>query len=108
MSIGLAHLNCRELVELVTAYLEGDLSSGERKRFDAHLSACDGCTMYVEQMRRTIELTGTLSVDDVSRIVQNAIDRANLTRAAIRLPLGSRTRMVISVADLDGNNDDRR
>ena len=35
MTIGLAHLNCRELVELVTAYLEGDLSSGERKRFDA-------------------------------------------------------------------------
>jgi hypothetical protein len=30
MSIGLAHLNCRELVELVTAYLEDDLSSGER------------------------------------------------------------------------------
>ena len=69
MSIGLAHLNCRELVELVTAYLEGDLSSGERKRFDAHLSACDGCTMYVEQMRRTIELTGTLSVVQEIRVV---------------------------------------
>ena len=51
MSIGLAHLNCRELVELVTAYLEGALSSGERKRFDAHLAGCDGCTTYVEQMR---------------------------------------------------------
>jgi anti-sigma factor RsiW len=65
MSIGLAHLNCRELVELVTAYLEGDLSAGERKRFEAHLSACDGCTTYLEQMRRTIELTGTLRVEDV-------------------------------------------
>ena len=76
MSIGLAHLNCRELVELVTAYLEGDLSSGERKRFDAHLSACDGCTMYVEQMRRTIELTGTLRMDDVSREGEEALRRA--------------------------------
>jgi anti-sigma factor RsiW len=76
MSIGLAHLNCRELVELVTAYLEGDLSSGERKRFDAHLSGCDGCTMYVEQMRRTIELTGTLSVDDVSPEAEEALLRA--------------------------------
>jgi anti-sigma factor RsiW len=73
MTIGLAHLNCRELVELVTAYLEGDLSSGERKRFDAHLSVCDGCTMYVEQMRRTIELTGTLRLDDVSREAQEAL-----------------------------------
>jgi len=73
MTIGLAHLNCRELVELATAYLEGDLSSGERKRFDAHLSACDGCTMYVEQMRRTIELTGTLRLEDVSREAEEAL-----------------------------------
>jgi anti-sigma factor RsiW len=76
MSIGLAHLNCLELVELVTAYLEDDLSTGERKRFDAHLSACEGCTMYVEQMRRTIELTGTLRVDDVSREAEEALRRA--------------------------------
>ena len=73
MTIGLAHLNCRELVELVTAYLEGDLSSGERKRFDAHLSACDGCTMYVEQIRRTIELTGTLRLEDFSREAEEAL-----------------------------------
>ncbi len=46
---------------------------------------------------------GTLSVDDVRGIVQNAIDRASVTRAAIRLPLGSRARMVISVADPEGN-----
>jgi anti-sigma factor RsiW len=73
MSIGLAHLNCLELVELVTAYLEGELASGERKRFEAHLSACDGCTTYVEQMRRTIELTGTLRMDDVSREAEEAL-----------------------------------
>jgi uncharacterized protein GlcG (DUF336 family) len=44
-----------------------------------------------------------LSIDDVRKIVQNAIDRASVTRAAIRLPLGSRTRMAISVADASGN-----
>jgi anti-sigma factor RsiW len=76
MSIGLAHLNCLELVELMTAYLEGDLSAGERKRFEAHLSACDGCTTYVEQMRRTIELTGTLRVDDVSPDAEEALRSA--------------------------------
>ena len=76
MTIALAHLNCRELVELVTAYLEGDLSSGERKRFDEHLAACDGCTTYVEQMRRTIELSGRLRTDDVSREAEEALLRA--------------------------------
>ena len=76
MTIGLAHLNCLELVELVTAYLEGDLSAGERKRFDGHLSACDGCTTYVEQMRRTIELTGTLRAEDLSLEAEEALRRA--------------------------------
>jgi uncharacterized protein GlcG (DUF336 family) len=43
-----------------------------------------------------------LSASDVGQILDNAEAEANLTRAAIRLPLGSRTRMVIAVADLDG------
>jgi len=51
-------LTCRELVELVTDYLEGALPAGERERFEAHMVACEGCDAYVEQIRRTIELAG--------------------------------------------------
>jgi anti-sigma factor RsiW len=53
-------LRCRELVELVTAYVEGTLDARERERFEAHLRRCDGCTHYVEQLRTTITLTGRL------------------------------------------------
>ena len=45
---------------------------------------------------------GGLSTADVTQILNNAEATANTTRAAIRLPLGSRVRMVIAVADLDG------
>ncbi len=45
---------------------------------------------------------GGLSAADVKQILNNAEVTANTTRAAIRLPLGSRARMVIAVADLDG------
>jgi len=45
---------------------------------------------------------GGLSAADVQTILDNAEATANTTRAAIRLPIGSRTRMVIAVADLDG------
>jgi uncharacterized protein GlcG (DUF336 family) len=45
---------------------------------------------------------GGLTAADVKQILDNAEATANTTRAAIRLPLGSRTRMVIAVADLDG------
>ncbi len=45
---------------------------------------------------------GGLTAPDVTQIITNAIATANVTRAAIRLPLGSRTRMVIAVSDLNG------
>ncbi len=50
-------LTCRELVELVTDYLEDALPASERARFDAHLAECDACRLYVEQMRTTVRLT---------------------------------------------------
>ena len=54
-------LTCVELVELVTDYLEDELSPAERARFEAHVAECDGCQAYVEQMRTVIELTGRLT-----------------------------------------------
>lgn len=65
MTIGTAHLSCRELVELVTEYLEGALSQGDRMRFENHIANCDGCTEYLEQIRTTIALTGELKERDV-------------------------------------------
>src|SRR6266403_1545708 len=47
-------------------------------------------------------LLGGLSAADVMQILDNAEATANTTRAAIRFPLGSKARMVIAVADLDG------
>jgi anti-sigma factor RsiW len=47
-------LVCREFVELVTDYLEGALPDHERVRFEAHLAECDGCTAYLEDMRRLV------------------------------------------------------
>jgi anti-sigma factor RsiW len=56
-------LTCQELVEIVTDYLEGSMSAAERERFDAHLKTCRGCTHYLEQMRQTIAVVGTLTED---------------------------------------------
>src|SRR5262249_994577 len=59
-------LACQELVELVTDYLEGALSDTDRERFEAHIAACGHCTAYVEQMRRTVELTGKVTTQSLS------------------------------------------
>jgi anti-sigma factor RsiW len=54
-------LTCKEIVELVTDYLEGSLPDEQRALFEAHLAACRGCRTYLEQMRQTIALTGRLT-----------------------------------------------
>lgn len=51
-------LACNEVVELVTAYIEDALDSGDRERFEEHLVFCDGCQNYLEQMRTAVRLTG--------------------------------------------------
>ncbi len=58
-------LSCQELVELMTDYLEDRLATDDRRRFEEHLSSCDGCAVYIEQMRSTIALTGRLREDDL-------------------------------------------
>jgi anti-sigma factor RsiW len=59
------HVPCIEFIELVTDYLEGVLPDRERRAFEHHLSLCDPCAGYLEQMRETRRLTGTLAVEDV-------------------------------------------
>src|SRR5262249_16794511 len=49
-----ADMTCHELVELVTAYLEGALPPAERERFEAHRHGCPGCRAHISQVRLTV------------------------------------------------------
>src|SRR5688572_11840565 len=51
-------LACREVVELITSYLEGRLPPEDRRPFEAHLAVCPGCREYLAQMRATIAAAG--------------------------------------------------
>lgn len=62
----MAALTCQELVELLTDHLEGSLGWRARRRVEKHLRACAACTRYVEQMRETLDLLGTVPVDTLS------------------------------------------
>ena len=51
-------MDCNELVELVTAYLDGALDLDTRARFDIHLTECGGCENYLQQLRATVDTLG--------------------------------------------------
>jgi anti-sigma factor RsiW len=69
-------LSCRELVELVTDYLEERLSAVDRRRFDGHLAGCGGCRTYVEQLRATVRLSGRVREEDLEPTTRDALLRA--------------------------------
>jgi anti-sigma factor RsiW len=69
----MAALSCQEMVELVTDYLEGSLGWRARRRVAGHLRACEACTRYVEQMRETLDLLGTVPVDTLSPEAQSTL-----------------------------------
>ena len=66
-------INCQELVELVTDYLEGALSPADLRRFEEHLAGCGKCTEYLAQLRATIRVTGMLTPDDLTPEAESAL-----------------------------------
>jgi anti-sigma factor RsiW len=59
-------LDCNELVELVTAYLDRGLDAGTQQRVVDHLALCDGCQQYVDQFRQTVRVLGELPAERLS------------------------------------------
>ena len=66
-------ITCKELVELVTAYLEGALERSELELFEGHLEICDDCRAYVEQMRAVAELNGRVDPDALEPDLRNRL-----------------------------------
>ena len=64
---------CNELVELLTEYLEGALPPAEVVAVEEHLSGCDGCHRYLDQLRTTIGLLGSAPVPTLSAEAYDAL-----------------------------------
>jgi anti-sigma factor RsiW len=69
-------VHCQEIVELVTDYLEGVLDADLTAEVEAHLELCNGCNIYVEQMRATIRALGRVPVATLSETAQAELVRA--------------------------------
>ena len=66
-------MNCNELVELVTAYLDGELDLDTRARFDIHLTECDGCDHYLQQLRTTVETLGKVDTEGLDPVFRDRL-----------------------------------
>ena len=80
-------MDCNELVELVTAYLDGALDPDTRARFDSHLVDCDGCENYLQQFRETVRTVGKITDDEFEHMkLHTTIGAETLASAAKEHP----------------------
>jgi len=49
-----SHLDCMELRGNASAYLEGEVSPGQKLRYDRHVRLCLACSAFLEGLRKTI------------------------------------------------------
>ena len=66
-------MDCNELVELVTAYLDDALDQETRARFESHLSDCDGCENYLQQFRATVTTLGNVAEDPLAPALRDKL-----------------------------------
>ena len=69
-------MTCRQVVELMTDYLDGALSPEDRARFEEHLSGCDGCRAYLAQSRITREVVGKLADESIPKSIEDELLKA--------------------------------
>ncbi len=60
-------LTCREIVQLMTEYLEDTMSTKARLRFERHVAICPACRGFLAQMRETVRLSGEITEESLSR-----------------------------------------
>ncbi|ABG95630.1 conserved hypothetical protein [Rhodococcus jostii RHA1] len=66
-------MDCQDLVELVTAYLENDMDPDARVRFETHLGECQGCATYLEQIEQTVHTLGALPPDELDPALRDRL-----------------------------------
>jgi anti-sigma factor RsiW len=66
-------LACQEVVEIVSDYLDGSMTGGVRRRFEAHLQRCPYCTDYVEQLREVGVALRGLAAESIESARRDAL-----------------------------------
>lgn len=61
-------ITCADALELLTDFLEEALSPADRARLHQHLAGCEACAAYLDQLRTTVTLVGTMKGDDAFEV----------------------------------------
>lgn len=78
-------LHCRDIVDLVLAYLDGTLDPGEQQAFEEHIADCLNCWRFLQTYRETIALGRELQGEAIPPEVYERLEtflRSHLPRTS--------------------------
>ncbi len=73
-------IRCSDAVELVTAYLDDALSEADLQMFLDHVEGCDGCSVFVDQIRMTVRLSELSGRDQIEVLPLNFDELVEMLR----------------------------
>ena len=64
---------CREMVDLLVDYLDGELSVGTTMDLEKHLKGCDNCLAFLNTYRKAVSLSQKLEYGDIPAELQKRL-----------------------------------
>lgn len=59
-------LSCKDITELLTEYLEGEMSLAGRVQVRMHMTMCGHCRTYLKQLKLTIDSCGRIPPPEIT------------------------------------------
>jgi hypothetical protein len=69
----LTHKTCKQITELVSDYLSDKLSPTAKRDFQEHLRICPDCVAFLNTYKKTVAVTRSVAIEDISQNVRNNI-----------------------------------
>jgi anti-sigma factor RsiW len=74
------YITCKQLIEFIADYVDGQLDEVSRSDFERHLAVCKSCQTYLEMYRQTVTAVRALAPDEPLDDIPEELVRSILTR----------------------------
>src|SRR5918995_2859251 len=64
---------CKQITDLVSDYLNGNLTRAVKRDFEQHLRICPDCVNFLNTYRKTVQATGSVGPEEIPPKVRTNI-----------------------------------
>jgi anti-sigma factor RsiW len=66
-------MTCKEVLDFLMSYLDGELTAEQRAEFERHLAICDACRDYIASYKSTVQLERSTASDKDAPVPEHLV-----------------------------------